>query len=197
MCRGPFGYHSGALKHQKLDVNAQDNNGTTALMVASEKDHVKVRIGELLKHDKMDANARNEDRATALLVATEMGHVEAVCMLLNCNCAFLNHASGNKSDVFDDDGCDDVSVRSWNGYSKVGLSLLASDQVKVANTMDEDSSPDYRLARGLCTCRGSDSPGYARDGRRECKERRWRDSAYLGLLRGTSLSFHVLLSGYG
>lgn len=108
------------LKHDNQDVNAKDNNGTTALMVASKKSNLKV-VDELLKHHKSDVNAKKEDGATALMMASDAGHVEVIYKLLNSNCDLLNHSRLNASDV--DEGGEDISVASWNGYSEIGLSF--------------------------------------------------------------------------
>jgi len=62
------------------DVNAKNNDGLTALMVAAENGHAK--CVELLI-DKSDVNAKNNYGETALIFANEHKHAECVKLLNN------------------------------------------------------------------------------------------------------------------
>ncbi|KAI2501339.1 hypothetical protein MHU86_13137 [Fragilaria crotonensis] len=64
------------------NVNAQDDNdGVTALFIASQFGHVEV-VRELLGEYNLDVNLRCIDGATALYIASQEGHAEVVRELL-------------------------------------------------------------------------------------------------------------------
>lgn len=109
-------------------TNAKDDNGTTALITASEKCHLEV-VHELLKHREVDVNARNDSGATALLVASEHGHVEVVRRLTNRKCYASNQDIESLGDAIDDEGDKDGSIGSWNVFSDIGSGLLTRDQL--------------------------------------------------------------------
>jgi ankyrin repeat protein len=56
------------LKQNKVDVNIMDDDGETALIVASKKGHLEV-VRALLDHDDVDVNIEDNDGCTALDVA--------------------------------------------------------------------------------------------------------------------------------
>lgn len=70
------------LRHG-CDVNAQDQNGRTALMMACmEKD--KIDVAEILvKNEDCDLNLRDNDGNTALHLAVDSGNAAAIRLLLN------------------------------------------------------------------------------------------------------------------
>ena len=57
------------IKHEKLDVNKQNNNGWTALMQAAFSGK---HIGSVLSHDQVDVNIRNNEGRTALFYAAKL-----------------------------------------------------------------------------------------------------------------------------
>ena len=78
------------LLREGANVNAQQNDGTSALIMASWKGHVEV-VKALLLHDKVDVNARRTtDGVTALWMASQNGHVEIVKVLLMNNKVDVN-----------------------------------------------------------------------------------------------------------
>ena len=90
------------LRDVNLDVNAQRDDGATALWLASSNGHVAV-VRALLLHRKVDVNLQiNEDvkpyyggetahkGATALYVASSYGHVEVVHALLQHHMVDVN-----------------------------------------------------------------------------------------------------------
>ena len=64
----------------KADVNAKNNVGYTALMIASQNGHLEVV--QALLAAKADANAKMADNVTALIYASQNGHLEVVRALL-------------------------------------------------------------------------------------------------------------------
>jgi ankyrin repeat protein len=62
-------------------INNKDNNGYTALMIASENGHKEVV--ELLLNKGANINYKNDDGYTALMLASAKGHKNIVELLLN------------------------------------------------------------------------------------------------------------------
>jgi uncharacterized protein len=62
------------------DIDAQDENGKTALMIAAEKGDYKMLYFLLLK--KADPNIQDKDGKTALMYASEEGNIRSVKALL-------------------------------------------------------------------------------------------------------------------
>ena len=69
------------LKREDLDVNAQDAGGSTALVIAADRDHSDI-VQLLIDHPKIDVNVANKKGFTALAIASAMGNVFAVKALL-------------------------------------------------------------------------------------------------------------------
>ncbi len=78
-----------------VDVNAQDENGGTALMLAAYNGRVEV-VQRLLKQ-KADPNITEKGGGTALMMASSKGYAEVVKLLLesgsDVNCRDQNHAT--------------------------------------------------------------------------------------------------------
>lgn len=68
------------LKDSKIDLNAKDDDGFTALTVASKEGHIK--IVEMLLNAKADINVKTLENNTALMVATANRHIDIVRLLL-------------------------------------------------------------------------------------------------------------------
>ena len=69
------------LKHENLDLNARDEYGKTALIVASEYGELRV-VDILLKDDRVDVNANDDAGNTTLISANYQGRQEVVRILL-------------------------------------------------------------------------------------------------------------------
>jgi ankyrin repeat protein len=67
------------LLAQGADVNAKDNDGSTALIAAATYGHID--IVQALVAKGADVNAKNNRGGTALMVAERMGHKEIVRIL--------------------------------------------------------------------------------------------------------------------
>jgi ankyrin repeat protein len=70
------------LLRRGANVNAKNEHGDTALILASSRGYVGV-VRALLNHDGVDVNIQGCDGDTALIGATRNGHSHVVCDLLN------------------------------------------------------------------------------------------------------------------
>lgn len=76
-----YAFHSGFIRYQDLvDINYQDEDGDTALMMAC-KSHGTAAVKALLEHEA-DINMKNNDGESALVVAYEHSNKKAVVVLL-------------------------------------------------------------------------------------------------------------------
>ena len=64
-----------------LDFNAKNNDGSTALMLASHNGHLDV-VEALLADSRIHVNIKNNDGDTALMLASLNGHLDIVKLLL-------------------------------------------------------------------------------------------------------------------
>src|SRR5215813_65242 len=64
----------------RVDINACNEHGVTALMRAAQNDHVKI-VRALLQNGA-DANIKRNDKFTALALAAFFGHTEVVRALM-------------------------------------------------------------------------------------------------------------------
>ena len=105
------------------NVNAQQNDGRTALMIASQNGHVEV-VKALLTNDMVDANIHdNYDGVTALLMASQEGSMEIPKPLLQHN----NEVQVNLQDP--GDGATALHMASQQGYVQVVEELLRHNKV--------------------------------------------------------------------
>ena len=65
----------------EIDINAQDENGDTALMLAVYNDHFET-VKRLLRVPEIDINMQNDDGNTALMLAVYEGQYEILDWLL-------------------------------------------------------------------------------------------------------------------
>ena len=65
----------------KVDINAQNSQGMTSLMIACSEGFVEV-VNTLLENPLIDVNAADKDGFTALLIACSRGHEDIVSLLL-------------------------------------------------------------------------------------------------------------------
>lgn len=79
-----------ALLEQGAEVNLQDDEGSTALMCASEHGHAGI-VKLLLQQPDCDATLTDSDESTALSIALEAGHKEIAVLLY----AHANFSKGN------------------------------------------------------------------------------------------------------
>lgn len=90
------------LIKNKVDVNFQNNNGFSALMVASACGHE--NIVKILLENKANQDLRNKNGDTALILALEYGHPHIIKALKSRpNNSFIENAQehiGNLSDLF-------------------------------------------------------------------------------------------------
>ena len=108
------------------DPNTQDNDGRTALMVASKNGHQ--QVVELLLNEKADLNIQNNDGMTALMLASKNGHQQVVELLLN------EKADPN---IQNNDGRTALMLASGNGHQQV-VELLLNEKSD-PNIQDNDN----------------------------------------------------------
>jgi ankyrin repeat protein len=68
------------LLEHRVNVNALDSDGQTALHLVSEQGHV--NVARLLLEHGADLNAQDNDRCTALHLTSEEKQLEVACLLL-------------------------------------------------------------------------------------------------------------------
>ena len=95
------------------DVNIQNNEGWTALLIASQNGHTQV-VEQLLK-EHADVNIQTNDGLTALMIASQNGHTQVVEQL------HKEHANIN---IQNNDGWTALMIASQNGHTQVVEQLL-------------------------------------------------------------------------
>ena len=81
------------LLAEGIDPNIQDNNGNTALILASY--HGYIEIVRLLLTANANPNIQNNIGNTALILASMQGHTEIVRLLLDSNGANIANLQNN------------------------------------------------------------------------------------------------------
>ena len=107
------------LLKENADPNLQNQNGETALMVASQQNHFKVV--ELLLKERANPNLQNQEGLTALMFASQNGHYQVVKLLLK------EIADPN---LQDQDGWTALIFASQNGHYQVVKLLLKENAEK-------------------------------------------------------------------
>ena len=120
-------------------MNARDDDGCTALCLASEKDHVQV-VKELLKHESVEVNAKNDDCRTSLLLASYEGHSKVVRELLKHQKVDVN--------AKDDDGTTALIAASEKCHLEVIVELLKHRELDV-NARNENDATALLVASEL------------------------------------------------
>ncbi|CAG9772825.1 unnamed protein product [Ceutorhynchus assimilis] len=101
------------LENKQIQIDDKDENGTTALMVASTKGKGAF-VRELLTHGA-DPNAEDNDNWTALLCAAKEGHYDIVLQLLEQN-AEIDHR--------DMGGWTALMWATYKGHTNIAVHLL-------------------------------------------------------------------------
>jgi ankyrin repeat protein len=104
------------LAEKKIDINAEDVHGNTALMMASiggEKGYV--NIVNLLIDYHADVNAQNNVGYTALMGAILNGHIEIVYALLEVNAIDI--------DIVNNDGHTAAEIARDHGHHEISHKL--------------------------------------------------------------------------
>jgi ankyrin repeat protein len=87
------------VKHDKVDANAKNEDGCTALFLASVAGNWDV-VRELAKHIKVDVNAKGEGGRTALMMASIAGNLDVVRKLVNHSRIEVNAHDGQGFTAF-------------------------------------------------------------------------------------------------
>ena len=101
------------LIEAEADVNAQDNNGFTVLMLASANGHIDV--AQLLIEEGADVNAQDKIGATALIVASRRGQTYIVKLLIE---------AGADVNAQTNDGGTALMFASQDGHTEVVKLLI-------------------------------------------------------------------------
>lgn len=96
------------LLKNRADVNAKDNKGRTALMMAIRSDHADV--AEVLLKNEADVNAKDNDGWTALMWAAIRGHADATEVLIKYGA--------------------DVSAKDSYFFGKTAIDYANNDEIK-------------------------------------------------------------------
>ena len=107
------------LLKKYVDINIQNKNGETALMIASQKGHY--QIVELLLKKHADINHQGKDGVTALMLASQNGHHQVVEQLLKEH-ADINHKRN--------DGVTALMLASKSGHHQV-VELLLKEHAEI------------------------------------------------------------------
>ena len=99
----------------RADVNAKDDNGSTALHMASEAGNVN-EVVRLLEQPRIDVNVQNTNRRTALMLASRCGRTKVAEMLLN--------QSGINVNVKDNNDQTALMHASMSGRTEIVINLL-------------------------------------------------------------------------
>ncbi len=120
------------------DVNAKDNDGLTALMLASELGYTVEIVKLLIKAPGIDVNAKsNSNERSALSMASMNGNTEAVKLLLTIPGIDVNTRGK--------DGHTPLSFASMNANSEIVKLLLAIPGIDV-NARGKDGNTALRFA---------------------------------------------------
>jgi ankyrin repeat protein len=119
-----YAYHGNLNKVHDLlragaNVNAQQDDGVTALWIASQQGYADV-VRALVDHNKVEVNLRGKNGETALWRASCNGHVDVVRVLLQKDEVDVDHQCYV--------GVAALWMASWKGYHKVVEVLLESDK---------------------------------------------------------------------
>ncbi|KAI2503233.1 hypothetical protein MHU86_11256 [Fragilaria crotonensis] len=116
------------------NVNAQRDDGTTALYIASQVGSANV-VRELLQNDKVDVNLQRSDGSTALYIASKKNHEEVVRLLLQNNKVDANLK------------CTDGSTAHRMACSKGHIAIASLLRVHLEGTVGSSStlSSDYAM----------------------------------------------------
>lgn len=121
----------------KVDINAQDGGGNTALMnaIAFQRENI---VKCLMQLPEINVNIKNEDSTTALMFASNAGNENIMKLLLQAH--DTGSGDGAKATINinaqDQNGKTALFIASWRGYENVvklllqvhGINITAQDQ---------------------------------------------------------------------
>ncbi len=116
------------LHHEGVNANIKDNDGNTAIIMASKNGDLEV-VHALLHHEGVGVNIMDNDGFSALYYASEFGHSEVVHALL--------HHEGVDANIKDNDGNTALIIACKNGHCEVVHALLHHEGLD-ANIKEND-----------------------------------------------------------
>jgi len=123
------------LVEHGADVNASEDDGATAVYIASQNGHLEV-VRYLVEHGA-DVNASEDDGITTLLIASQEGHLEVVQYL-------VEHGADVNASA--DNGCTPVMIASLKGHLEA-VQYLVEHGAEVNASMDNGWTPVMKASR--------------------------------------------------
>lgn len=145
-----------------VDVNAQNKNGDTAVLMAAECNYSE--IIQVLSNAEANLDIPNSDGSTPALIAAQKGHLEAIQMLIQCgadlNKSMINGgtplfvaaqnahkdiviellAHGSNPDVDSFHGATPIFIAAQNGHADI-ISIIASYSQNIHKPLRDGKSP--------------------------------------------------------
>ncbi len=119
-----------------VNVNMQDTNTQTALMIASERGHVEI-VRRILTIQGIDVDAKDSYDQTALMQAS-CGHDQIVAMLLAANAdTDTQNLSGDIA----------LTIAAWSGHIEIVKKLFAACADITLKNNDENTAFDIAKKR--------------------------------------------------
>jgi ankyrin repeat protein len=122
------------LLKEGADVNETDEDGMTALMMASEWGH-KYVVKILLAQEGINVNLWNNEGETALILASKEGHLEIVKMLLKAG-ADVNAVANDEYDTA-------ITLANGNGHDEI-VELLIRKGATIPEGDEDQNIRDKR-----------------------------------------------------
>jgi ankyrin repeat protein len=128
------------LVERGVDVDAQDNNGQTALMYAVTEPNS--RVVEVLLQSQADVNAQDNSGYTALMLAVKKGEINIIKFLLDCNNI-------------------DIKIKDKAGITALSIAVSKNYYDVTQWLLDRGANIDWRSASGAtllmsCISNGGD-----------------------------------------
>ena len=129
------------MNESSTDVNAQDEYGQTALIIAAQNGYFEI-AKILLKTPNIDVNAQDKNGQTALIIATENGDIEIVKVLLENQKIKVNAIESKQTSA--------LAVAAQNGNLEITKLLLEKPDIEI----NAENWPSGKTALMLAAANG-------------------------------------------
>jgi ankyrin repeat protein/flavodoxin len=119
------------LQNENIQINHQDKDGKTALIVASKLGRKDI-VDNLLQHKDIQINKQDDSRRTALIEASQNGHAKVVEMLLQHENIDVTHQDKNASTA--------LILASHQGHKEIVQMLLQEEKTDINQQDRYDST---------------------------------------------------------